>query len=68
MSTISPQELADRQALGARYEASQELARVQDMIRGHRSAINTLIREERELLRKAQELDDIVHGREQSRA
>lgn len=63
-TTVPPQELADRQALGARYEASQELAKVQDKIRGHRSAINTLIREEKELMRRAQELDDMVHGRQ----
>ena len=61
--TTTEQELADRQALGARYEASQELTRTQDKIRGHRFAINTLIREEKELMRRAQELDDIVHGR-----
>lgn len=62
-TTVPPQELADRQALGAIYEASQELAKVQDKIRSIRYLINALIREEKGLLRRAQELDDIVHGR-----
>jgi len=63
MNAVSPQELAERRELGVRYEAAQELGKVQDKIRGHRSAINTPIREEKELMRKAQALDDIVHGR-----
>ena len=63
--SATPEELAERQRLGRRYEASQELAKIREGIRGHRIAVNTLIREEKKLQAREEELKQIMkEGRE----
>ncbi len=38
MTTISPEDLAERQALGARYHAQQRINEIDGLIRGYRAA------------------------------
>lgn len=59
-STVPPEELEARQALGRRYEAAQELNRIQEKVMGLRLAVNTLIKEERRLNARAEELEKIA--------
>ncbi len=50
MSTVPAEELAERQALGARYHAQRRIDQIGDLVRGIRAAINILIKEEKALL------------------
>ena len=50
MTTVPPEELAERQALGARYHAQRRIDQIGDLVRGIRTAINILIKEEKALL------------------
>lgn len=50
MSTVPPEELAERQATGARYHAQRRIDQINGTARGIRIAINILIKEEKALL------------------
>jgi len=50
MTTVPPEELAERQALGARFHAQRRIDQINDRVRGIRTAINILIKEEKALL------------------
>lgn len=50
MSTVPPEDLAERRALGARYHAQRRIDQIGDLVRGIRAAINILIKEEKALL------------------
>ena len=50
MSTVPPEELAERQALGARYHAQRRIDQINDLVRGIRASINILIEKEKALL------------------
>ena len=51
MSTVPAEELAERQALGARYHAQQRINEIDALIRGYRAAVNLIIKEEKVLLK-----------------
>ena len=59
MSTIPPEELAERQALGARYHAQQRINQINDLIRGYRVTVNLIIKEERALLKEKESLQGV---------
>jgi len=50
MTTVPPDVLAERQALGARFHAQRRIDQINDRVRGIRTAINILIKEEKALL------------------
>ena len=49
-STVPAGELAERQALGARYHAQRRIDQINDLVRGIRASINILIEKEKALL------------------
>lgn len=49
-TTVPAEELAERQALGAKYHAQRRIDQINDQVRGIRAAINILIKEEKALL------------------
>ena len=59
MSTVTAEELAKRQALGARYHAQQRINEIDGLIRGYRAAVNLIIREERALLKEKESLKEV---------
>ena len=59
MSTIPPEELAERQALGARYHAQQRINQINDLIRGYRVTVNLIIKEEKALLKEKESLQGV---------
>jgi len=63
MSTIPPEELAERQALGARYHAQRRIDQIDDQVRGIRTAINILIKEEKALLKEKAALEGEGNGK-----
>ena len=50
MTAVPPEELAERQALGARYHAQRRIDQINDLVRGIRASINILIEKEKALL------------------
>jgi len=50
MTPVPAEELAKRQALGARFHAQRRIDQINDRVRGIRTAINILIKEEKALL------------------
>ena len=59
MTAVPPEELAERQALGARYHAQQRINEIDGLIRGYRAAVNLIIREERALLKEKESLKEV---------
>ena len=59
MSTVPAEELAERQALGARYHAQRRIDQIGDQVRGIRTAINILIKEEKALLKEKESLQEV---------
>ena len=49
-TTVPAEELAERQALGAKYHAQIRIDQINDLVRGIRASINILIKREKELL------------------
>ena len=49
-SDVSEKELAERQALGAKYHAQERINQIEDLVRGIRASINILIDKEKALL------------------
>ena len=59
MTAVPPEELAERQALGARYHAQQRINEIDGLIRGYRAAVNLIIKEERALLKEKESLKEV---------
>ena len=59
MSPVSAEELAKRQALGARYHAQQRINEIDGLIRGYRVTVNLIIREEKALLKEKESLKEV---------
>ena len=59
MTAVPPEELAERQALGARYHAQRRINEIDGLIRGDRAAVNLIIREERALLKEKESLQEV---------
>ena len=59
MSTIPPEELAGRRALGTRYHAQRRIDQIEDQVRGIRTAVNILIKEEKTLLKEKESLQEV---------
>ena len=59
MTAVPPEELAERQALGARYHAQQRINEIDGLIRGYRVTVNLIIREERALLKEKESLQGV---------
>ncbi|MDD1759104.1 MAG: hypothetical protein LUQ44_00705 [Methanothrix sp.] len=59
MTAVPPEELAERQALGARYHAQRRIDQIGDLVRGIRTAINILIKEEKALLKEKESLREV---------
>ena len=58
-STVPAEELAERQAVGARYHAQQRIDQINETVRGIRAAINILIKEEKALLTEKESLQGV---------
>jgi len=56
MSTVPAEELAKRQALGARYHAQQRINEIDGLIRGYRVTVNLILKEEKALLKERDEM------------
>lgn len=52
-------ELAERQALGARYHAQQRINEIDGLIRGYRATVNLIIKEEKALLKEKKSLQEV---------
>lgn len=63
MSQVPSNELAERQALGARYHAQRRIDQIGDLVRGIRTAINILIKEEKALLAEKAALEGEGNGK-----
>jgi len=63
MSTVPPEELAGRQALGARYHAQQRINQINDLIRGYRVTVNLIIKEQNALLAEKAALEGEGNGK-----
>ena len=59
MSPVSAEELAKRQALGARYHAQQRINEIDGLIRGYRVTVNLIIREAKALLKEKESLKEV---------
>ena len=59
MSPVSAGELAERQALGARYHAQRRINEIDGLIRGYRAAVNLIIKEENALLKEKESLHGV---------
>ena len=58
-STVSPEELAARQALGDRYHAQESVNRIDEQIRGLSLAIHFLKSKKRQLLQERERLTEV---------
>ena len=58
-STVPAEELAERQALGARYHAQRRINEIDGLIRGYRAAVNLIIKEEKALLKEKESLQGV---------
>jgi len=63
MTTVPPEELAERQLLGARYHAQRRIDQIGDLVRGIRTTINILIKEEKALLAEKAALEGEGNGK-----
>ncbi len=59
MSTVPAEDLAKRQAVGARYHAQQRLNEIDGLVRGYRAAVNLIIKEEKALLKEKESLKEV---------
>ena len=59
MTAVPPEELAERQALGARYHAQQRINEIDGLIRGYRATVNLIIKEEKVLLKEKESLQEV---------
>ena len=59
MSPVPAEELAERRALGDRYQEQQQINEIDDLVRGIRASINILIRKEEALLEKKKGLQGV---------
>ena len=59
MTSVPAEELAERQALGARYHAQRRINEIDGLIRGYRAAVNLIIREEKALLKEKESLKEV---------
>lgn len=59
MSTVPAEDLAKRQAVGARYHAQQRINEIDGLVRGYRATINLIIREEKALLKEKESLKEV---------
>ena len=59
MSTVPAEDLAKRQAVGARYHAQQRINEIDGLVRGYRATVNLIIREERALLKEKESLKEV---------
>ena len=65
-SSIPPGELAERRELAARYEEARAKARIDDDIRGIRTAVKYLMAKEKELQEESVRLQILPHKAESS--
>ena len=63
MSPIPAEELAERRALGDRYYAQRRIDQINDLVRGIRTSINILIKEEKALLAEKAALEGDGNGK-----
>lgn len=63
MSPVPAEELAGRQALGARYHAQQRINQINDLIRGYRVTVNLIIKEQKALLAEKAALEGEGNGK-----
>lgn len=59
MSPVSAEELAERRALGDRYNAQRRINEIDGLIRGYRAAVNLIIKEEKALLKEKESLQEV---------
>ena len=59
MSPVSVEELAERRALGDRYNAQPWINEIDELIRGYRAAVNLIIKEEKALLKEKESLYEV---------
>jgi len=62
-TTVPAEELAERQALGAKYHAQRRINQINDPVRGIRASINILIKEETALLSERSALQGEGNGK-----
>ncbi len=62
-TTVPAEELAERQALGAKYHAQRRIDQINDLVRGIRASINILIKEETALLSEMAALQGEGNGK-----
>ncbi len=62
-TTVPAEELAERQALGAKYHAQRRIDQINDLVRGIRASINILIKEETALLSEKAALEGEGNGK-----
>jgi len=62
-TTVPAEELAERQALGAKYHAQRRIDQINDLVRGIRASINILIKEEKALLSERSALQGEGNGK-----
>ena len=58
-TTVSAEELAARQAMGARYHAQRRINEIDGLIRGYRAAVNLIIKEGKALLKEKESLQGV---------
>jgi len=63
MTHVPAEELAGRQALGARYHAQQRINQINDLIRGYRVTVNLIIKEQKALLAEKAALEGEGNGK-----
>ena len=59
MTAVPPEELAERRALGDRYNAQRRINEIDGLIRGYRAAVNLIIKEEKALLKEKESLQGV---------
>ena len=59
MSPVPAEELAARQAVGARYHAQQRINEIDGLIRGYRATVNLIINEEKALIKEKESLQEV---------
>ena len=67
MSEVPPEEMQRRHTLADRYKDAQKKAIIDDQVRGIRTAINILIKKERELIRESEALNLLKNTRTEAR-
>ena len=67
MSEVPPEELEKRNLLSDRYKNAQKKAILDDQVRGIRTAINILIKKEREPITESEALNPLKNARSEAR-